>query len=101
MRRDSVVLCALLTMWAAAANVYAQSTDRGLARIIGGRLEATLTSEARRYCHVLRFPDRWRIQKYDRNGQPLFIDESTDYEFRVQGLLGTRFLVGAFQTLVF
>ncbi len=50
---------------------------------------------AQEYCHIVRFPGAWRVQ----HDYPLTwgLDyDHTDYEFRMEGLLGTRFLVGVF-----
>jgi hypothetical protein len=50
------------------------------------------------YCHVVRFFRGWKIRGLDFNREPLYIDNNeSDYEFRVEGLLGTSFLVGAFK----
>jgi hypothetical protein len=50
------------------------------------------------YCHVLRFPVGWPmpvfvLQKDGTKHFPLPLDLADDYEFRVSGLLGTKFLV--------
>lgn len=61
-------------------------------------LKVNLDAAVREYCHVLRFPEGWRMPKFLPNGDgtlrvvPAF-DLSGDSEFRVVGLLGTKFLV--------
>jgi len=61
-------------------------------------VEVNWNPTVREYCHVLRFPLGWQMPKFipkkDGNLEvvPRF-DLSADYEFRVVGLLGTRFLV--------
>jgi hypothetical protein len=60
-------------------------------------LELKQTPALRKYCHVVRFPQGWKIQPFDDIGQRLTINLAvSDYEFRVKGLLSTWFLVGAF-----
>lgn len=60
-------------------------------------LELKPTPALRKYCHVVRFPQGWKIQPFDDIGQRLTINlPVSDYEFRVKGLLNTWFLVGAF-----
>lgn len=65
-------------------------------------LEVTLTPAAREYCHLVRFPLGWVFPRYDKQaGQQLsFALYESDYEFRVDGLLGTRFLVAGFTDFV-
>jgi len=63
----------------------------------GDTLEVKLTPAVRKYCHIVGFPQDWKIQRFDDLGQRLTIDlHYSDYEFRVEGTLGTWFLVGAF-----
>lgn len=63
----------------------------------GEILNVTLTPALRQYCHVVRFPQGWKIQAFDNIGEPLTIGLTvSDYEFRIEGLLSTWFLVGAF-----
>jgi len=62
-----------------------------------GDLEIILAPTVRQYCHVLRFPQGWTIQRFDEVGQRLSFDSySGEYEFRVEGLLTTKFLVAGF-----
>jgi hypothetical protein len=51
-----------------------------------------LNAAAREYCHILRFPLGWQPAK------PTF-RLGDDYEFRVPGLQGTKFLIRAMQQL--
>ncbi len=61
-------------------------------------LEVTLSPAAREYCHLVRFPQGWAFPRYDKQaGQQLsFGLYPSDYEFRVDGILGTKFLVAGF-----
>jgi hypothetical protein len=65
-------------------------------------LEVSLTSAARSYCHVVRFPYGWSTQHFDAKApQHLFFGSpESDYEFRVSGVLSTKFLVTAFTEFV-
>jgi hypothetical protein len=65
-----------------------------------GRLELKLTPAMQKYCHIVRFPQGWQIQRFSDIGQPVFFDEGSDLEFRTEGLLGTQFLVGGFKKMV-
>jgi hypothetical protein len=78
--------------FATGMNAWAQFDD----------LEVTLTQVARGYCHVIRFPQTWTIQHFeDRTGQRLFFGSpGSDYEFRVEGILATQFLVAGFTEFV-
>jgi hypothetical protein len=61
-------------------------------------VEVNFNPATREYCHVVRFPLGW--QNLVQNGQiqapPNYDFANGDYEFRVPGLLGTRFLVRGF-----
>jgi hypothetical protein len=72
----------------ASTNAWAQFDD----------LEVTLTPASRGYCHVIRFPQGWVFARFDKEvGQRLFFGSpSSDYEFRVEGVLSTKFLVRGF-----
>jgi hypothetical protein len=60
-----------------------------------GPVEVTLTPAIRDYCHIVRFPNGWKIQDYDPLiHQVPFYGYQSPYEFRTVGLLRTRFLVG-------
>ncbi len=65
-------------------------------------LEVTLSPAAREYCHLVRFPQGWVFPRYDKQaGQQLgFALYESDYEFRVEGILSTRFLVAGFTDFV-
>jgi len=64
----------------------------------GEIIDVKLTPALRKYCHVVRFPQGWKIQPFDDMGQHLTMELTlSDYEFRVKGLLSTWFLVGAFR----
>ncbi len=59
-------------------------------------IDLKLSSETQEYCHIVQFSHGWEIQHVDHEPS-LMIDYSiSDYEFRVRGLLGNWFLVGAF-----
>jgi hypothetical protein len=61
-------------------------------------IDLKLTAVAREYCHIVRFTRGWKLRNVEYLGQPVYIDYSySDYEFRVEGILGTWFLVGAFE----
>ncbi len=61
-------------------------------------LEVNFNALTREYCHVVRFPLGWRDMEQNGHLQdpPLYNFDDGDYEFRVAGLLGTRFLVRGF-----
>jgi hypothetical protein len=71
---------------------------RGAAGVWAGDfIDLKLPPVAREYCHVIRFPRGWKAEHFDDPPAYPGIDYySSDYEFRVEGLLGTWFLVGAF-----
>ena len=54
------------------------------------------------YCHVVRFPQGWATRHFDAKApQHLFFGSpNSEYEFRVEGTLGTKFLAGAFTEFV-
>jgi hypothetical protein len=59
-----------------------------------GRVAVKLKPAMKEYCHMVRFPQGWTISRFSPDGNfPLSITHSSDYEFRVRGLLGTAFLV--------
>ena len=63
-------------------------------------IDLKLPPALREYCHIVRFPQVWKLRHSD--DEPEWVTQTgiehhrSDYEFRVEGLLGTRFLVGAF-----
>ena len=60
-------------------------------------IDLKLSSAAKEYCHVVQFPHGWKAEKFDDPPAYPTIDYYySDYQFRVEGLLGTQFLVGAF-----
>lgn len=64
----------------------------------GDSIEVKLTPALLKFCHVVRFPQGWKIQRRDDLGQRLAIGlNHSDYEFRLEGTLSTWFLVGAFR----
>jgi hypothetical protein len=65
-------------------------------------VDVNLNKAAREYCHVLRFPLGWKMPQWvvDKDGKGHSVPNfglAYDYEFRVPGLLGTRFLVRGFE----
>ena len=89
MTRHLFVLSALVWLGLASEiTLWAQFDD----------FEVSLTPASRTYCHVLRFPQGWSTQHFDDRAPQrlLFGTERSDYEFRVSGVLGTKFLAGAF-----
>jgi hypothetical protein len=68
-------------------------SDAG-AQLLFDDLEVALPPAAQEYCHIIRFP-AWIMPRTDaKTGERLFFRSGLSaYEFRVEGLLGTRFLV--------
>jgi hypothetical protein len=64
----------------------------GLAR---DAVEVNFNAAVREYCHVVRFPSGWHLPGFSPN-----LSLRDDYEFRVPGVLGTRFLVRGVEQLV-
>src|ERR1700687_542566 len=58
-------------------------------------VEVNLNAAVREYCHLVRFPSGWRLSGFSPN-----LGLRDDYEFRVSGPLGTRFLVRGVEELV-
>jgi hypothetical protein len=58
-------------------------------------IDLKLPPESREYCHIVRFPQGWKI-KTPHEGDAKIDYRYADFEFRVEGLLGTWFLVGVF-----
>ena len=62
-------------------------------------VDVKITPAIQEYCHIVRFPQGWSITPYVRNHDvlntvtPVEYTYWSDYEFRVPGVLGTRFLV--------
>jgi hypothetical protein len=68
----------------------------GLAR---DPVEVNYNALTREFCHVVRFPLGWQMfpdEKYGLQPPSKYSFDNGDYEFRVPGLLGTRFLVRGF-----
>jgi hypothetical protein len=60
-------------------------------------MDVKLSPTAKEYCHVVQFPKGWKAERLDDPAAYPGIDSRySDHEFRVKGLLGTQFLVGAF-----
>jgi hypothetical protein len=62
-------------------------------------VDVRITPAIQEYCHIVRFSQAWTIQPYIKNNDvlrtvtPLDYTYWSDYEFRIPGVLGTRFLV--------
>jgi hypothetical protein len=62
-------------------------------------VDVQVTPAIRQYCHIIRFPQGWTIRPYIRHNDvlrtvtPIAYSYWSDYEFRLLGLIGTRFLV--------
>jgi hypothetical protein len=63
-------------------------------------LVVTLTPAVRQYCHVVRFPNGWSIDPLPGLSKRQSFGSDADYEFRVQGILGTEFLVAGYNDLL-
>jgi hypothetical protein len=95
MNAARIIFCALPL--AAAPYLY------GAKPLVTDYLEVSLTPESREYCHVLHFPGQWKLTAGGKDGPKAGGDSTgasidyyySDYQFRVRGLLGTWFLVGA------
>lgn len=67
--------------------------------LLSGAVDVALTPSTRQYCHVVRFPQGWKVQPFIRNNDalgsvtPLEYLYDSAYEFRVPGMLETTFLV--------
>jgi hypothetical protein len=64
-----------------------------------------LDGALREYCHVLRFPSGWQIPSFIQavDGRQHLLHKfglADGYEFRVSGLLGTKFLVRGVEEIV-
>jgi hypothetical protein len=64
-----------------------------------------LNAATKEYCHVLRFPSGWQMPRYfeEKDGSFFFPRKfglGHDYEFRVPGLQGTRFLVRGVEEVI-
>jgi hypothetical protein len=82
-------LCVLIaTGLVSSVQVWAQFDD----------LDVILTPAARKYCHIIQFPQGWAVLRSDpKTGiRVLFGSNFSDYEFRVEGVLGTALLVSGF-----
>jgi hypothetical protein len=64
--------------------------------------DVTLTPAAETYCHVSLFPQGWETEHFDDRAPQrlLFGSSRSEYEFRVEGVLSTKFLVRAFTEFV-
>ena len=62
-----------------------------------GKVEVTLTPLIQEYCHIVAFPQGWKVREWSTD-YPHFLDYvyEQDYEFRIPGLLETTFLVAGY-----
>lgn len=74
-----------------ASLLFASATE--LSSGSGERLSVEMTSLVRTYCHIVQLP--WKRPYFRRPEQVLMFNDG-DYEIRVLGVLGTRFLVAKF-----
>lgn len=72
--------------------------ERAPAQRWADSLEVTMSPAMREYCHIIRFPQGWAVQKYDKNGQFLAFP-GTRISSSAPGVLSTEFLVKAFELL--
>jgi hypothetical protein len=77
---------------ASAACLIASLFMTASVRAAGDHLDVKVSAAMREYCHIVQFPQGWTSPIWDERGTYLG-REIRDYEFRVRGLLGTRFLV--------
>ena len=77
---------------ASAACLIASLFMTASVRAAGDHLDVKVSAAMREYCHIIQFPQGWTSPIWDERGM-YFGREIRDYEFRVGGLLGTRFLV--------
>jgi hypothetical protein len=73
--------------------------------LAGDVVKVKFNAVVQEYCHVLKFPSGWQMPKsvLRKTGEafiPAKFALSDDYEFRVRGLLGTRFLVRGVERVV-
>ncbi len=64
------------------------------------RIDVTLTAASKQYCHIVQFPQGWKPRKFTEDGEILFFDPGSDYEFRTAGDLSTQVLVAGFTEFV-
>ncbi len=67
-------------------------------RATADHIDAGISPTAQEYCHVIRFPQGWKVpvefgKSAAEPGLIFHYDYRDDYEFRVPGLQGTKFLV--------
>jgi hypothetical protein len=62
-----------------------------------GKVEVTVTPSIQEYCHVVLFPQGWKVREWSPD-YPHFLNYvyDQDYEFRIPGLLETTFLVAGY-----
>jgi hypothetical protein len=82
-----MTVCRMVFVASLGASLWASGPDR---------IDVKLTPAMQEYCHIVQFPQGWSIQSKDLAGQVLFFNYKAEYEFRIEGLLGTEFLVGGF-----
>jgi hypothetical protein len=71
----------------------------------GDVIEVDLNESAREFCHVLRFPLGWQMPRSvrERNGSefvPPNFALDDEYEFRISGLQGTKFLIRGSERII-
>ena len=63
-------------------------------------LEIDLTPAVEEYCHIVKFPEAWVMPPAPDNAEnDVFDSIFSEYEFRIEGLQGTEFLIGGFTEL--
>ena len=85
----SIVLCTNAPAWSQLFGGYVQM----------GHVDLRLGSAARKYCHIVKFPQGWKYQT-KALGSPLTFHYNAEYEFRARGEVSTTFLVGGYESMV-
>jgi hypothetical protein len=79
-----------------------------IAGLAGDVVQMQFNPSVREYCHIVRFPSGWQMPKVvlEKNGRPILpyfplrFGFADYFEFRVSGLLNTRFLVRGVELVV-
>lgn len=67
------------------------------AELLVDHIDVTMTPGIRKYCHIVRFPQGWKIPRVDAHGHLIGFSQCySKHEFRMEGVLSSWFLVGAF-----